>query len=59
MFDLIILANTMNNLVDNENSNFLLQTNDGITLEIFLFGIAIILILFLIFNKRKDKKNDI
>ena len=59
MFDLIILANTMNNLVDNENSNFLLQTNNEITLEIFLFGIAIILILFLIFNKRKDKKNDI
>lgn len=59
MFDLITLANTMNNLIENENSNFLLKTNDGITLEIILFGIAILLILFLIFNKRKDKKNEI
>ena len=59
MFDLITLANTMNNLVENENNNFLLKTNDGITLEIILFGIAILLILFLIFNKREDKKNEI
>ena len=59
MFDLITLANTMNNLIENENSNFLLKTNDGITLEIILFGIAILLILFLIFNKREDKKNEI
>ena len=59
MFDLITLANTMNNLVENENNNFLLKTNDGITLEIILFGIAIVLILFLIFNKREDKKNEI
>lgn len=59
MFDLIILANTMNNLVENENNNILLKTNDGITLEIILFSIAILLIIFLIFNKRKDKKNDI
>lgn len=59
MFDLIILANKMNNLVKNEDDNFLLRTNDGITFEIILLSIAIILILFLIFNKRKDNKDDI
>ena len=61
MFHLAILNNLTNNIIKQENNNFLSRTNDGITIELIIFGIAILLIILLLItrkNREEQLKNE-
>ena len=56
MFHLAILNNLTSNIIKQENNNFLSKTNDGITIELIIFGIAILLIILLLFTRKNREE---